>query len=255
MEKYNHAIVRRPCPEMIHGLTRAQLGLPQYEKAVQQHEQYIDTLKRCGLDIILLEADNRYPDSTFVEDTVVLTPRCAIITRPGAPSRRGEIRDMKKVVNQYFKDIRKIYSPGTLDAGDVLEADGHYFIGISARTNRAGAQQLQSLVGEFGYGSSLILLNNLLHLKSGVSSLENNRLVIIESLAAYEDFRKYDLIVVNDREQYAANCLWINGFVLVADGFPETRRNIEEAGFKVIPLDVSEFQKLDGGLSCLSVRF
>jgi dimethylargininase len=240
---------------MIHGLTRAKLGPPQYEKALRQHEQYINALKQCGLDIILLDADSRYPDSTFVEDTVVLTPRCAVISRPGAASRRGEIEDMKKLVSHYFKDIREIRSPGTLDAGDVMEADGHYFIGISSRTNRAGAQQLQLFLREFGYGSSLIPLKNLLHLKSGVASLGNNRLVIVESLVTYEDFRKYDLIVVNNREQYAANCLWINGFVLVADGFPETCRNIEKAGFKVFPLDVSEFQKLDGGLSCLSVRF
>jgi dimethylargininase len=255
MKKYSHAIVRLPCPEMVHGLTRAQLGSPLYEKALQQHTRYVDTLRQCGLEIISLEADNRYPDSTFVEDTVLLTPHCAIITRPGASSRRGEIRDMKKVISQYFGIIEDIKSPGTLDAGDIMEVDGHYFIGLSGRTNRAGAKQLQSFLDKYGCTSSLVPFENLLHLKSGVAYLENNRLVIIESLAAFKEFRKYDLILVNDREQYAANCLWINGIVLVADGFPQTRKKVEDAGFKVIPLDVSEFRKLDGGLSCLSVRF
>ncbi len=255
MKKYNHAIVRSPCPEMIHGLTESQLGTPLYEKASDQHISYLENLRLCGLDIIGLDADSRYPDSTFVEDTVLLTPRCAVITRPGAPSRRGEIREMKKVIRRYFTDIEEIIFPGTLDAGDVMEADGHYFTGLSRRTNLNGAKQLQSILGKYGYSSSRVPLKNILHLKSGVAYLENNWLVATKSLAEFSDFRKYRHIIVDDDEKYAANCLWINGSVLLADGFPKIRLKIEDAGFKVIPLDVSEFRKLDGGLSCLSVRF
>ncbi|MBN2090373.1 N(G),N(G)-dimethylarginine dimethylaminohydrolase [candidate division KSB1 bacterium] len=255
MKKYSHAIVRIPCREMIHGLTTANLGKPDYDKALEQHQAYIDALKQCGLEVLVLDPDNRYPDSTFVEDTALLTTRGAIITNPGAPSRKGETDEMQTVLGQYFEDIKKIQTPGTLDAGDVLMAESHFYIGLSSRTNFEGAKQLIQILTQFGFSASTIPVNEGLHLKSGVAYLNNNYLAINSDVMTSPEFQKYSLIKVIDPESYAANCLWINDKVLVASGFPVTKEAIEKAGFETVELDVSEFRKLDGGLSCLSLRF
>lgn len=255
MKRYTHAIVRTPCPEMIRGLTTANLGKPDYHKALEQHQAYIDALKRCGLEVLVLEPDNRFPDSTFVEDTALLTNRGAIITSPGAPSRKGEIIEMQAVLYQFFKDIKKIAEPGTLDAGDVLMAESHFYIGLSTRTNPEGAKQLIQFLKRYDFNASTVPVYNGIHLKSGVAYLNNNFLVLHSDFINRVEFQKYSLIKVNQKEKYAANCLWINDYVLVASGFPATKRAIEAAGFQTIELDVSEFRKLDGGLSCLSLRF
>ncbi|MBN2365943.1 MAG: N(G),N(G)-dimethylarginine dimethylaminohydrolase, partial [Calditrichaeota bacterium] len=155
----------------------------------------------------------------------------------------------------YFKDIHEILAPGTLDAGDVLAAGGYYFIGLSQRTNLHGASQLQKILKKYDFGSALIPLENLLHLKSGVAYLERNHLVMIPQFEDLPEFQKFRHIPVRENESYAANCIWINGKVLIAAGFPDTMRKIENAGYETVTLDMSEFRKLDGGLSCLSVRF
>jgi dimethylargininase len=157
-----------------------------------------------------------------------------------------------------FPELRKIREPGTLDGGDVCEAGDHFFIGVSERTNEAGAQQLATLLSSYGYTSSLIDIrgvNNVLHLKSGLAYLGNNRLVVIEALADHNAFRGYDPVRVNATEEYAANCVLVNDYVLVAAGYPEFERGLQGLGYKTLTVEMTEFQKMDGGLSCLSLRF
>jgi dimethylargininase len=238
------------------------LGAPDLEAALQQHRAYCEALESCGLKLIELPPDDKHPDSTFVEDTALLTSRGAVLTRPGAESRRGEVESMAAVVHEYFRDVYAIEAPGTLDAGDVCEAGDHFFIGISRRTNEHGARQLASLLESLGYTASLIDirgLSNILHLKSGLAYLANNsagrRLVVIEALRNEPEFSGYDLICLNSSEEYAANCLSINGKTLIASGFHTIRRELEQLGYPIISLEMSEFQKMDGGLSCLSLRF
>jgi dimethylargininase len=205
-----------------------------------------------------LPPDDKHPDSTFVEDTAILTSRGAVLTRPGAESRRSEVESIGPVVHEYFGNICSINEPGTLDAGDVCEAGEHFFIGISRRTNEHGAKQLAGLLQSFGYTTSLIDirgLSNILHLKSGLAYLSGRRLVIIEALRKMREFSDYDLICLDSAEEYAANCLSVNGRILMASGFPTTKRKLELLGDPIISLDMSEFQKMDGGLSCLSLRF
>jgi dimethylargininase len=205
-----------------------------------------------------LPPDDKHPDSTFVEDTAILTSRGAVLTRPGAESRRGEVESIVPVVHEYFGNICSINEPGTLDAGDVCEAGEHFFIGISRRTNEHGAKQLAGLLQSFGYTTSLIDirgLSNILHLKSGLAYLSGRRLVIIEALRKMREFSDYDLICLDSAEEYAANCLSVNGRILMASGFATTKRKLELLGDPIISLDMSEFQKMDGGLSCLSLRF
>lgn len=255
---FRKAIVRRPCANYTAGLTSAGLGFPDYERALEQHEAYCNALKSRGLEIIRLEADEDHPDSTFVEDTAVLTARGAVVTRPGAASRVGEITSIEPVLRQHFKEVKFIREPGTVDGGDVCEAGEHFFIGVSRRTNEAGAKQLAGLLKSFGYSSSLIDLrgiSNILHLKSGLAYLGGKRLVVIDGFRNFEEFSGYDLVCLNAEEEYAANCLLVNGKILVASGFNYTTKQLEHLGYQTIALEMSEFQKMDGGLSCLSLRF
>lgn len=255
---FTKAIVRPPGANYATGLTTVDLGAPDLERALKQHEAYCDTLESCGLNVIRLAPDEDHPDSTFVEDTAVLTARGAVITRPGAPSRRNETNNIAPVIRDYFSAVHLIEEPGTVDGGDICEAGEHFFIGVSLRTNEHGARQLAGFFESFGYSSSLIdirRVSNILHLKSGLAYLGGGQLVLIDALRGLNEFSGYDLVYLDSSEDYAANCLEINGKVLIADGFPATRRELEHRGYQTIALDMSEFQKMDGGLSCLSLRF
>jgi len=255
---FTKAIVRRPGATFASGLTTVDLGAPDLERALEQHEAYCQTLESCGLKLIRLAPDDEHPDSTFVEDTAILTARGAVITRPGAPSRLGETKDIAPLIRDYFSNVHIIEEPGTVDGGDICEAGEHFFIGLSLRTNEQGAQQLAGFLESFGYSSSLIDIrgvSNILHLKSGIAYLGGRRLVVIDALKSVREFSGYDLIGLDSGEAYAANCLVINDKVLIADGFPATKRALEHMGYQIIALDMSEFQKMDGGLSCLSLRF
>jgi dimethylargininase len=252
---YKNAIVRKPCPEMVNGITTANLGKPDYKKAMKQHNNYIDILKECGLKVKVLEADNRFPDSTFIEDVALCTPHCAVITYPGAISRRGETEGMKQILAEFDNTIEEISYPGTLEAGDVMMVGNHFYIGISERTNHEGAERLIEILEKYNMTGSKVLLNNVLHLKTGASYLEMNNLLVSGEFMDKPEFENFNKIIVDYNEAYAANSVWINGNVLVPSGYPETKKKIEMAGYKTKEVDVSEFQKLDGGLSCLSLRF
>ena len=255
---FTRAIVKEPCANFASGLTTVNLGKPDLEVVLRQHQAYCEALESCGLELIRLSPDDKYPDSTFVEDMAVLTPRGAVLTWPGAASRFDEVLSIAPVVKKYFSNVQWIKKPNTLDAGDVCEAGEHFFIGISRRTSGNGARQLAGYLNAFGYTTSLIDirgLSNILHLKSGMAYLSGKRLVVIEALRNVPEFSGYDLICLNSSEEYAANCLTLNGKTLIASGFPTIRHELEQLGYPIISLDMSEFQKMDGGLSCLSLRF
>jgi len=252
---FSNAIVRKPGRSMIKGLSEANLGVPDYHKAVDQHESYVCVLKECGLNVKELEANENFPDSTFVEDTALLTPHCAIITNPGAVSRRGEIIGMKRVVQEYYSDIEEILSPGMVEAGDIMMVGSHFYIGLSVRTNLKGAEQIIRILNKYGMSGSVIKLEKVLHLKTGLAYLENNNLVICGEFLSNPEFKKFNIIEIPEEESYAANCIWINDKVLIPKGYPNTKQKIIGAGYSIVEVDVSEFRKLDGGLSCLSLRF
>jgi dimethylargininase len=157
-----------------------------------------------------------------------------------------------------FDKIAVIEAPGTVDGGDVCGAGGHFFIGTSQRTNEAGANQLSRLLRDLDYSSELVDIRGIkgiLHLKSGIAYLGANELVVIDALVDRGPFRNYEMIRVHPSEQYAANCVAINGSVLIAAGFPVLAKQLRDHGYHTISLEMSEFQKMDGGLSCLSLRF
>jgi dimethylargininase len=252
---FKHAIVRRPGESLVHGITSAGLGKPDYKKAIGQHDKYIEALRSCGVEATILEAQEKYPDSVFVEDTAVLAEKCAVITNPGASSRQGEEVSIKEALKKFYTHIESIDAPGTLEGGDVMRVRNHFYVGLSARTNEEGARQLASILNQYGYTVSNVEMEKLLHLKTGLAYLENDNLLTAGEFINRPGFETFNRILIDDSESYAANCIWVNHVVLVPGGYPKTKAAIEALGYKTLAVDVSEFRKLDGGLSCLSLRF
>lgn len=252
-----NAIVRLPSPSLVAGLTTAQaLGKPDYDLAMEQHGKYCKALEQCGVEVTCLPAQDVYPDACFVEDVALLTDDFAVLTRPGAPSRQGEVAEIAATVQAFYRDkIGSINAPGTLEAGDILRVENHFYIGLSARTNAAGAQQMMQYLEAQGYTASTITLRNYLHLKTGVSYLDCGIVLVSGELIKHPQLSQFQQVEVTPEEEYAANCIMVNGQVLMPAGFPKTQHAITALGLSVIPLDVSEFRKIDGGLSCLSLRF
>jgi dimethylargininase len=252
---FTKAIVKTPCKNMANGISTANLGKPDYSLALKQHKNYIQAIKKCGLKVIVLDPDENFPDSTFIEDVCLITPKCAIITNPGAASRRDETIQISKTIKELDLPVENIQNPGTLDAGDIMMVKDHYFAGLSDRTNIKGASQLNLILKKYGLTSSTISLKSVLHLKTGISYLENNNLLAFGEFLTHPLLSDFNIMAVDPDESYAANSVWINGNVLVPKGFPKTCKMIKNAGYQTIEVDVSEFRKLDGGLSCLSLRF
>ena len=255
---FTKAIVRIPGRNFDAGLTTVDFGRPNLELVLAQHAQYCEALRECGLALTTLDADLRFPDSTFVEDTAIVTPHGAILTRPGAASREGEVEAIRPSVLKFFPSPLTIEAPGVVDGGDICEAENHFFIGLSHRTNEEGARQLVTHLATFGYTSSTIDvrgMTTILHLKSGISYIGGNTMVVMEEMADHPAFASFNRMRVSAEESYAANCVRVNDRVLIAAGFPKLATDLRARGFNPLELEMSEFQKMDGGLSCLSLRF
>jgi dimethylargininase len=256
--KFRHALVRAPSASYAQGLTTAGQGPPDLKLAHLQHGAYVDALRRCGLKVQALTPDERYPDGTFVEDTAILAERAAIITLPGAPSRSGEIASIAAALSDLCDDLQRIVAPGSVDGGDICQAEEHFFLGLSARTNAEGARQLSGILRSRGYTASTIDIRNnrkLLHLKSGIAYLGDRRVALCSDFPDVPELSGFQAIRSIAEEDYAANCVRINEHVLIASGYPQFAAALAKAGLATLALDVSEFRKMDGGLSCLSLRY
>jgi dimethylargininase len=253
--RFSKAILRAPCKNMVKGITSANLGMPYYQVAMKQHARYNQILNQLGLSTVLLGEDNRFPDSCFVEDTAVLCDKIAIITLLGEPSRQGEELSIYATLKFYYNNIQFIVSPGTVDGGDVMRIDNVFYIGLSKRTNHDGATQLKYILEQEGYTIKFIELSHFLHLKSGINYLGENTVLAGGEFVHKKEFQKYKIIEVKTNEQYSANSLRVNSTVIIPKGFPNTKLQLINHGFQIIEINMSEFQKLDGGLSCLSLRF
>ena len=253
---FKNAIVRRPGHSLVNGITSTpELGKPDYGLTIKQHDAYIGALRFCGVEVTVLQADERFPDSCFVEDVAVCTKKFAVITNPGASSRKGEEKVIIEVIKKFYNNLEYIKEPGTLEGGDVMMVGDHFYIGLSKRTNREGAEQLIEVLKKYGMSGSIVETSEMLHLKSGLAYLEDNILLVTGEFINNLEFKKFNKIMIEEEEIYSANCIRVNDYVLVPAGSPETKEKIKAAGFKVIVVDTSEYRKVNGGLSCLSLRF
>ncbi|MGH9754642.1 MAG: dimethylarginine dimethylaminohydrolase family protein [Blastocatellia bacterium] len=223
-------------------------------KAIEQHRGYEECLARLGVRVIRLPAKPDLPDSVFVEDTAIVLDELAVIARPGATSRQAETESVADTLSA-FRPLKFIQPPTTIEGGDVMRVDRTLYVGLSARTNPAGIEQLRAIVEPFGYEIKVIEVTGCLHLKTACAYLGGRTMIVNRRWINIQKLTEFDLINVPRYESWAANALAIGATVLTTSGFPKTRALIEERGFKIRVINISELQKAEAGLTCLSLVF
>ena len=249
------ALLRDVSPEIARcELTYLQREPIDYRRAVDQHEAYAEALRAQGMEVVSLPGDPAFPDCCFVEDAAIVLDELAVVTRPGAPSRRGETA----AVAQALAARRRLVfleDPATLDGGDVLHVGRRLFVGLSPRTNEAGVAALRAAVGPCGYEVTAVGLHGCLHLKSGVTALDDRTLLANPEWLDMAPFAGFAVVAVHPDEPWAANVLRLRGRLLAHSGFPRTREAVEARGYEVRTVDVSEFLKAEAGVTCKSLVF
>lgn len=220
--------------------------------AIRQHCEYEEALRSLGCDLTQLPGLPEHPDSVFVEDTAIVLDECAVITRPGADSRRGEVHG----VADALRPLRRLYhieAPGTLDGGDVLRVGKQLFVGASTRSNEDGARQLADALASHGYSVKRVPIRECLHLKTAVSALPDESIILDPRCVDAEQFDVGRFMHIHPDEPEAANVLAIDGVVVIPASAPRTRELLESAGFRTVAVDASELAKAEGGLTCCSL--
>jgi len=237
------------------GLRAIDLGNPTYEGICAEHDAYTAALRSAGVDVIVLPALEAFPDSLFVEDPALVFTEGAILLRPVAPSRAGEARALAPTLRRLFDSVLELPS-GQADGGDVMVTNKGVFIGLSDRTDRAGAEALAACLAELGRNSSIVETpDDVLHLKSACSLLDDETMLCTPGLAATGILAGFRQVATANGEEAAANALRVNDAVLVGAGFPRTIERLGTAGYTVVSVETSEIGKIDAGLSCMSLRW
>jgi dimethylargininase len=253
--EFNAAIVRRPARAVTAGLRAVDRGDPTYEGVSAEHDAYVAALRQAGVQVEVLEPLEAYPDSIFVEDPALVFTTGAILLRPGSVSREGEADLMDPVLKRHFKKVLRL-PRGYVDGGDVLRTPEKVMIGLSARTNREGAEALVECLAELGETSVIVKTpDNVLHLKSDSSLLDDDTIITTKRLASSGVFSGFKQIVVPEGEEAAANALRVNDRVFVGEDYLGTIALLRDAFYKTVPLRTSEIRKIDAGLSCMSLRW
>ncbi|PCJ96184.1 MAG: dimethylarginine dimethylaminohydrolase [Hyphomicrobiales bacterium] len=258
---FTHAIMRAPSNSITHGLRAKDTGTPDIAQFAKDHAHYKNLLESTGAKVTSLPALEDYPDSVFVEDAALCLPQGAIIMRPGAPSRLGEATLMKPVLEQFYKNLPIIEAPvsealATIEGGDILTTEREILVGRSARTNAVGIEALRDIVAPWGYKvREVITPPGVLHFKTDCSLLDENTILATKRLADSGCFAGYKIIHTAPGEEAAANAIRFNQLVLMPAGFPKTAQILAKAGYDVRQVGNTETAKIDGGMSCLSLRF
>ena len=221
-------------------------------KGIAQHKAYEDCLADLGVRVVSLPSEPDLPDAVFVEDPAVVVDEVAIISIIGAPSRRPEARTLADALARY-RPLKFLVKPATLDGGDVMRAGRRVFVGLSQRTNREGFSQLRDILGAHHYQVQPVEVRGCLHLKSACSYIGNDTVLINRSLIDPEPFRGFQLIDVPTDEPGAANALLVSDVIIMPSSFPKTRAVLEQRGFQVKTIDLSELQKAEAGVTCCSL--
>ncbi|MFZ0014637.1 MAG: dimethylargininase [Acidimicrobiia bacterium] len=224
-------------------------------RARRQHDTYRRHIAEAGYEVEVLPGDDRYPDSVFVEDTAVVIDGLAVVTRPGAEERRGEIEEVALALGRYLP-LTRVEAPGTVDGGDVMLLGGTLWVGLSARTSSSGAGQLGDIAATRGVRTVPVPVSQVLHLKSAVLPIDGETVVVTPGTVDETLLGGLRIVSEDEGERYRFSALPLaNGRVLVTDSAPETARAVASLGFDVQPIDVSEMQAADGGLTCMSILY
>lgn len=225
-----------------------------YQRACAQHEQYEETLRSLGVEVISLQAETDLPDSVFVEDAALVLDECAILLNPGAASRRPEVASVEKALAPY-RAISRIQPPATVDGGDILRVGKTIYVGLSGRSTGEAAEQIRVILAPYGYQVRAVNVTGCLHLKSAVTQVGENTLLINPRWVSRQVFPGMQFIEVDPSEPYAANAVLVNDTIIYPPSFPVTKRKLEEAGIKILTVDADELAKAEGAVTCCSLIF
>ncbi len=254
--RFNSALVRTPAASVVNGLRNLDAGNPNYEHLLAQHGAYLTTLAAAGVAVSVLPALAAFPDAVFVEDPALVFSEGAILLRPGASSRRGEAAALLPELHRRFDTVVILPPGGHADGGDVLVTPDAVLIGISARTNPTGARALVDCLDQLGYHGKIVQTpTGCLHLKSDCALLDEETVLVTHRLADTGIFKRFRRIVPPRDEAPAANAVRVNDVVLVSSRYLRTIDRLETAGFRTVPVDTAEIEKIDAGLSCMSLRW
>lgn len=254
--RFTHAVTRLPADSATEGLRAVDTGAPDLALMRAHHADYVAALRSTGAEVIVLPALPAYPDAQFVEDTALCLPEGAVLMRPGAPSRLGEAAEMAPVLAGLYGEVLAIAGPGTIEGGDILTTEREILVGRSARTDAAGIAEMARLVARWGHAVREVATPpGVLHFKTDCSLLDAETILATRRLAASGCFGGYRVLLVPEGEEAAANAIRFNDLVVMAEGFPRTADMLAAAGYEVRPVGNSECARLDGGMSCLSLRF
>lgn len=253
---FKSVISRRPAQSVTRGLRDGGGPDPSVNLFLRQHAAYVSAIKAAAVQVDELPALEEFPDSVFVEDSALCLKDAAIILRPGAPSRFGEAQCIRPALEKHFSRVIQLKGPGFVDGGDVLLSDRDAFIGLSARTNQDGLEELSSVLAEFSYRTVKVETPaSILHFKTECGLLDSQTIFSTKKLASLGCFDNYRVIEVPKGEEGAANIVRLNDVVFLSCGYPESEALLKSQGYSVVLLDTSEAAKVDGGLSCMSLRF
>ncbi|SDX88673.1 dimethylargininase [Ruegeria halocynthiae] len=253
---FSRAITRRPALTIAGGLRAEDIGNPDFEGMLTAHKAYVAALKSTGAEVIELDPLDAYPDAQFVEDTALCLPQGAVLMRPGAPSRMGEVNEMAPALHSYYDTVCGIEGPGHIEGGDILVTGREILVGRSDRTDAAGVAELTKITSDWGYKLREVFTpEGVLHFKTDCSLMDAETILSTRRLDASGCFDGYRVLHVADGEEAAANAIRFNTLVLMAAGFPRTAEMLDHEGYEVVEIDNTDCAKLDGGMSCLSLRF
>jgi dimethylargininase len=249
------ALTNKPSPRLadcqLTWLSREPIS---HELALLQHAAYGEALAECGARVVALSVNGDAPDGVFVEDTAVVLDEVAVLASMGAESRRGETHEIGEALRAY-RDVVRIQPPARLDGGDVVVAGKRILVGLSSRTDKAGVQAMRDLAGAFGYKVDAVRVTGCLHLKSACTVLPDGRLLVNSGWLEPSDLSGFSLVPVDTEEEFAGDVACVMDTVVASAAFPRTNSRLQELGFSVRQVDLSEFAKAEGGVTCLSLIF
>lgn len=253
--RFNSIIVRSPSRSVVNGLRAEDRGSPTYEGVKAEHDAYVEAMRDAGVKVTVLPALETFPDSIFVEDPALVFTEGAVLLRPGAATRVKEVEEIAPTLRDMFETVLEL-PQGYADGGDVLTTRESVMIGLSARTDKAGAAALQACLEKLGRKSEVVATpEGVLHFKTDCSLLDDETILSTDRLVRSGVFGKFRQMVIPEGEEPAANALRVNDVVLVGSDFPRTIEMLDKAGYRVVPLKTTEIGKIDAGLSCMSLRW
>lgn len=255
---FTHTISRTPGNSIAQGLRDGSGPDPDPQLFRDEHLAYLDALTKAGVEVTCLAPLEAYPDSVFVEDPALCLPQGAILLRPGADSRRGEAETLRNALADFYADIRQLQGPGLVDGGDIMVTNREILVGLSDRTNEEGFKKLKEILDEWGYQSRMVRTPaSILHFKTASSILNDNLVLCTPAMKGSGVFDGYDILLTAKGEEAAANAIRVNDTIMISDGFPKTKKMVQQAmpELKVISVSSRQAALVDGGLSCMSLRF